>query len=103
MIIKHGNKWQVKDSSGKKILGTHGTKIAMINSFASSNNPTLATNVVVADRMLMTVENGQQSNQGESSYHYRRIRYWNYPVDDDNMKSFVKGDVEPRGTWNPYG
>jgi hypothetical protein len=35
MIIKHGNKWQVKDSSGKKILGTHGTKQEAMDQLAA--------------------------------------------------------------------
>lgn len=26
MIVKHGNKWEVRDSSGKELLGTHTTK-----------------------------------------------------------------------------
>ena len=81
----------------------HGTKISTINSFASGNNPSLASNIMFADTMFMTVVNGQQSNQLESSCHYRRIRYWNYPMDDTNMQNFAKGNVEPRGLWNPYG
>lgn len=35
MIVKHGNKWQVKDSSGKKILGTHETKQEAIDQLAA--------------------------------------------------------------------
>ena len=35
MIIKHGNKWQVKDSSGKKIFGTHTTKQEAIDQLAA--------------------------------------------------------------------
>ncbi len=26
MIVKKNNKWEVRDSSGKKVLGTHETK-----------------------------------------------------------------------------
>jgi len=35
MIVKHGNKWQVTDSSGKKILGTHTTKQEAIDQLAA--------------------------------------------------------------------
>jgi hypothetical protein len=35
MIVKKGNKWLVKDSSGKKILGTHDTKEKAIKQLAA--------------------------------------------------------------------
>jgi predicted nucleotidyltransferase len=35
MIVKQGNKWQVKDSSGKKVLGTHTTKQEAIDQLAA--------------------------------------------------------------------
>lgn len=35
MIVKRGDKWQVRDSSGKKILGTHSTKKEAIAQLAA--------------------------------------------------------------------
>lgn len=35
MIVKEGNKWLVKDSSGKKILGTHPTKEKALKQLAA--------------------------------------------------------------------
>lgn len=35
MIIKKGNKWQVRDSSGEKILGTHSTKKDAVDHLAA--------------------------------------------------------------------
>lgn len=35
MIVKKGNKWEVRDSSGKKVLGTHPTKQQAIKQLAA--------------------------------------------------------------------
>ena len=35
MIVKRGDKWQVRDSSGKKVLGTHDTKQEAVKQLAA--------------------------------------------------------------------
>ena len=82
----------------------HGLKCATSRAFGATNTGmTTERQIVPYNKMYLTLVFGQNDTRIRSSAHYRRIRYWNYPMDDENMQKFAQGNVEKTWLWNPYG